>query len=70
MFNSSMFYEICVLKVVAEPLLKEIGKDSIYYSKAKSLLDFLQYFEPVGSERVPENSIIREFIGGSCFQEE
>ena len=70
MFNSSMFYEICVLKVVAEPLLKEIGKDSIYYSKAKSLLDFLQYFESVGSERVPENSIIREFIGGSCFQEE
>lgn len=70
MFNSSMFYEICVLKVVAEPLLKEIGKDSIYYSKAKSLLDFLQYFESYGSENVPENSIIREFIGGSCFQEE
>lgn len=70
MFNSSMFYEIGVLKVVAEPLLREIGRDSIYYSKAKGLLDFLQYFEPISAESVPENSIIREFIGGSCFQEE
>jgi hypothetical protein len=64
------YYEIGVLKVVAEPLLREIGMDSIYYSKAKSLLDFLQYFEPITAESVPENSIIREFIGGSCFQEE
>lgn len=70
MFNSAMFYEIGILKVVAEPLLKEVTKESIYYPQAKKLLDFLQYFEPIASERVPENSIIREFIGGSCFQEE
>ena len=46
------------------------SKDSPYYPKAKMMLDFIQYFEPISSESVPENSIIREFIGGSCFQEE
>ena len=65
-----MFYEIGVLRAVAEPLLREVGKDSPYYPKAKMMLDFIQYFEPISSERVPENSTIREFIGGSCFQEE
>lgn len=69
-FNSAMFYEIGVLKTVAEPLLRGVSKDSPYYPKAKSMLDFIQYFEPITSESVPENSIIREFIGGSCFQEE
>ncbi len=69
-FNSAMFYEIGVLRTVAEPLLKGVSKDSPYYPKAKSMLDFIQYFEPISSESVPENSIMREFIGGSCFQEE
>jgi len=70
MFNSAMFYEIGILKVVAEPLLRDITKDSEYYPQAKKLLDFLQYFEPIEAECIPDNSIIREFIGGSCFQEE
>lgn len=70
MFNSNMFYEVGVLKTVAEPLLRDISRDSKYYPKAKSMLDFIQYFEPISSESVPENSILREFIGGSCFQEE
>ena len=70
MFNSAMFYEIGILKVVAEPLLRDITKDSVYYPQAKKLLDFLQYFEPIDAECIPDNSIIREFIGGSCFQEE
>jgi len=69
-FNSAMFYETGVLKSVAEPLLRDVSKDSPYYPKAKMMLDFIQYFEPISSESVPENSIIREFIGGSCFQEE
>jgi uridine kinase len=67
MFNSAMFYEISVLKPFAEPLLKKVDKTSPYYSQAKKLLDFLQYFEVVDSANVPINSIIREFIGGGCF---
>jgi len=69
-FNSAMFYEIGVLKAVAEPLLKDIKRDSKYYPKAKAMLDFIQYFEPISSEKLPENSILREFVGGSCFQED
>ena len=68
MFNSAMLYEIGILKPYAEPLLKQISPDSEYYCKAKKLLDFLQYFEPIKSEAIPNNSIIKEFIGGSCFE--
>ncbi len=68
MFNSAMIYELGVLKPYAEPLLKQITPDSIYYSQAKKLLNFLQYFEPIKSDAIPNNSIIREFIGGSCFE--
>jgi hypothetical protein len=64
----SRMYEIGVLKPYAEPLLKEIKPDSQYYSQAKKLLNFLQYFEPIESNAIPNNSIIREFIGGSCFE--
>lgn len=69
-FNSAMFYEISVLRPIVEPLLEEIKPDSNFYPKAKAMLNFIRYFEPVPSEGVPENSIIREFIGGSCFQPE
>lgn len=68
MFNSAMIYEIGVLKPYAEPLLKQISPDSEYYSQAKKLLNFIQYFEPIKSEAIPNNSIIKEFIGGSCFE--
>ena len=68
MFNSAMVYEIGVLKGFAEPLLREIKKDSKYYNQAKRMLDFLQYFEIINPETVPQNSIIKEFIGGSCFE--
>lgn len=67
MFNSAMLYEIGVLKPYAEPLLKQIGEDSEHYTQASKLLDFIQYFEPIKSDAIPNNSIIREFIGGSCF---
>jgi len=68
MFNSAMLYEIGVLKPYAEPLLKQISPDSKYYCQAKKMLDFIQYFEPIKSDAIPNNSIIKEFIGGSCFE--
>lgn len=68
MFNSSLIYELAVLKQYAEPLLFSIPRDSREYVEAKRLLKFLDYFLGVDSSEVPMNSLIREFIGGSCFQ--
>lgn len=67
MFNSALIYELAVLKQYAEPLLFEIDKDCPEYIEAKRLLKFLDYFLPVPSEDVGKNSVLREFIGGSCF---
>lgn len=67
MFNSALIYELAVLKQYAEPLLFAIDKDCPEYIEAKRLLKFLDYFLPVPSEDINNNSIIREFIGGSCF---
>ena len=67
MFNSALIYELACLKVYAEPLLFGIAKDEPEYTEAKRLLKFFEYFVPVPSEAVPNNSILREFIGGSCF---
>ena len=68
MFNSALVYELSVLKLYAEPLLFGIPKDCPEYMEAKRLLKFLDYFLGVSSEDVPKNSIIREFIGGSCLK--
>lgn len=67
MFNSSMIYELAVLKQYAEPILFSVPRDSREYLEAKRLLKFLDYFLGVDSSQVPGNSLIREFIGGSCF---
>ncbi|MGN0431485.1 MAG: nucleoside kinase [Lachnospiraceae bacterium] len=67
MFNSALIYELAVLKQFAEPLLFNIGKDEPEYYEAKRLLKFLDYFLGVSSEKLPNNSICREFVGGSCF---
>ena len=67
MFNSSLIYELCVLKNQVVPLLKAINPTSEYYSEAKRLYSMLSYFEPIATEDVPSNSILREFIGGSIF---
>lgn len=67
MFNSALIYELACLKVYAEPLLFGIDKDEPEYVEAKRLLKFFDYFVGVPSEQVPHNSILREFIGGSCF---
>ncbi len=68
MFNSATVYELAVLKQFAEPLLFGIPRESPEYMEAKRLLKFLDYFLGVNSEFIPRNSIIREFIGGSCFR--
>ena len=67
MFNSALLYELAVLKQYAEPILYSVPRDSEEYSEAKRLLKFLDYFLGVSSEQVPHNSLLREFIGGSCF---
>lgn len=67
MFNSALIYELAVLKQYAEPLLFQISKDEPEYYEAKRLLKFLDYFLGVSSENIPNNSIVREFVGGSCF---
>lgn len=68
MFNSALVYEFAVLKQYAEPLLFGVPRDSAEYLDAKRLLKFLDYFLGVSSEDIPKNSILREFIGGSCFK--
>lgn len=68
MFNSSLVYDLSVLKKYAEPLLREIDKTSMHYKESKKLLRFLSYFTDIYNEQpIPCTSIIREFIGGSCF---
>lgn len=68
MFNSVLIYELAILKQKVEPLLFNIPRESPYYGEAKRLLKFLEYFLPVDTAHIPGNSILREFIGGSCFK--
>jgi uridine kinase len=67
MFNSALPFELGLLKVLAEPLLADINSSQPEYSEARRLIEFLTNFVPIESKEVPLNSIIREFIGGSCF---
>ena len=67
MFNSSLIYELGVLKDYAMPLLEEIGRDCKEYSEAKRLYRMLGYFESIPAEYLPYNSLLREFVGGSIF---
>ena len=67
MFNSAQVYEIAVLKQYAEPLLFAVPRDCPEYQEAKRLLKFLEYFLNIPSEAIPKTSLLREFIGGSCF---
>ncbi|MDF2845827.1 MAG: hypothetical protein K0R00_4253, partial [Herbinix sp.] len=68
MFNSALIYELAVLKQYAEPILFGIDRTSEEYVEAKRLLKFLDYFLAMPSESIPNNSILREFVGGSCFK--
>lgn len=68
MFNSALIYELAILKQYAEPALFGMDRDCPEYMEAKKILKFLDYFIGVSSEEVPKNSILREFVGGSCFK--
>lgn len=67
MFNSALVYELAVLKVYAEPLLFGIERDCPEYLEAKRLLKLLDYFLPMPADGIPNDSLLREFVGGSCF---
>ncbi len=68
MFNSSLVYEIAILKKYVYPMLIKLTPDSPHYTMAHRLLKFLNYFQPADVEdEIPLNSILREFIGGCCF---
>lgn len=67
--NSAAIYEIGVLKTYVEPLLYSVESSSPYYEEAKRLINFLRVFLPIPSESIPEDAVIREFIGGSYFHE-
>ena len=67
MFNSALVYELAVLKPYAESLLFSIEKDEPQYQEANRLLKFLEYFLAVTTEHIPNNSLVREFVGGSIF---
>lgn len=68
MFNSSLIYELPMLKQLALPLLNEITSDIPQYAEARRLIEFLSYFLSAPTDQVPDNSILREFIGGSLFR--
>lgn len=68
MFNSSIVYELSALKPYAEKLLEEIPDSCREYSEARRLLAMLRYFKPIDSKLIPNNSLLREFIGGSIFE--
>lgn len=68
-FNSALTYELCVLKKYALPALQEVKSDSPYYIMANRLIKFLKYFKELDEKWIPCNSLLREFIGGSCFAE-
>lgn len=67
MFNSTIIYEMNVLKKHVEPILREIPENSLAYIEANRILKLLRFFKSIDESCIPPNSIIREFIGGSCF---
>jgi uridine kinase len=69
MFNSALAYELSALKPLAEPLLRQVPFGVPEYIEAKRLLAFLDWFLPVDSSLIPDNSLLREFIGGSILHD-
>ena len=67
MFNSSLLFELAVLKSYAEPLLRQVPVNKPEFAEADRLLKFLSYFEPLDVHNIPSTSLIREFLGGSAF---
>jgi len=69
MFNSALVYELAVVKPFAEPLLRQVEPGSLEYVEVKRLLAFLEWFLSCEPDMVPDNSILREFIGGSILHD-
>ena len=69
MFNSALVYELSVLKPLVEPLLLQVNRNSRQWVEANRLLTFLQWVQPLDASIVPENSILREFVGGLALEE-
>lgn len=69
MFNSALAYEMAALKPFAEPLLRQVPHGTREYIEAKRLLAFLEWFLPLDANLVPDNSLLREFIGGSILKD-
>jgi uridine kinase len=69
MFNSALVYELAALKPLAEPLLRQVPHGIPEYIEAKRLLTFLEWFLPIDIDLIPENSIVREFLGGSILED-
>jgi len=69
MFNSAAVYELSALKPLAEPLLRQVPFGTLEYIEAKRLLAFLEWFLPIDIRLVPENSLVREFVGGSNLKD-
>ncbi|MCM1037475.1 MAG: nucleoside kinase [Bacteroides sp.] len=67
-FNSSLLYELSVMKDYAEPILRDVPHDAVEYSEAYRLRKFLSYFLPVDLRMIPSTSLLREFLGGSSFK--
>ena len=68
-FNSALVYELAALRPIAEPLLRQITPEQPEYIEAKRLLAFLAWFRPLSLEFIPDDSILREFIGGSILEQ-
>ncbi len=68
MFNSALVYELSAIRLMAEPLLRQVVFGTPEYIEAKRLLSFLQWFLPIGEDFIPDNSLLREFIGGSILK--
>jgi uridine kinase len=68
MFNSALVYELSAIKKLAEPLLRQVPHGTPEYIEAKRLLAFLEWFLPLNADLVPDNSIAREFLGGSALK--
>jgi uridine kinase len=69
MFNSALVYELSVLKPFVEPLLRQVEPGTLAYIESRRWLSFLQWFLPCTSDLVPDNSLLREFVGGSILRD-
>ena len=67
--NSASIYELGVIKTYAEPLLYSVPPESPYYEEAKRLINFLRLFLPIPADAIPEDAVVREFIGGGYFHD-